>query len=335
MKYKVLGYIFIAVILAAAVSVLYYVEVNDKVSKTQALPVHEEEREDSMSVYQNSQYGFEISYDKNYSLDPSGNAANFFKNPGQTVVSISIPSAFYPDTNFGSARATVAVQADSSQPACERAPDTKTINGVVFHESAITGAAAGTRYDTKLYRVFENDDCYEISLTAGIANIGNFEPGAMQEVDADDVWQRLTVIAETFKFKSATAPAGLKIYRNDQYKFEIMIPEDWEVETNEPGDSLRLTFISDKTRKLFESPDFNEGLSGDMFFTNKSYIKDATPNTENQQVINGLTFTVYLGGPTAYEGLNYEIKNNGKVYVFSAGYLADLEDIVSTLKFIQ
>jgi|SRR3989344_3152754 len=334
MKHKVLGYTFIAVALAAAVSVLYYVEVRDRTAEAPVLPIHQDSAE-SLITYQNSEYGFQISYEKNYLPDDSGAGANYFKNPGQTAVSISIPKALYPDTNFSSALATVAVQTESSQGPCERATVTKTINGVVFHESETDGAALGTRYQTRLYRTFKDGNCYEISLTLGTANMGNFEPGAVGEVDDGNVWQRLTAIAETFKFKGAQEAVGLKTYRNEEYGFELQIPKDWKVEKKAAGDSLRLTFISDKTRALFASPDFTEGLSGDMFFSNKSYMDKALPNTDSLQVINGLSFTVYLGGPTVYDGLNYEIKNQGRVYVFSAGYLADIEGILATLKFIE
>lgn len=264
-----------------------------------------------------------------------GDGANYFKNPGDTVVSISMPKALYPDTNFGSATATVAIQTDSSQGPCERAMATKTINGVVFHESETKGVAAGTEYQTRLYRTFKDGNCYEISLTLGTANVGNFEPGSVTVMDEAHVWKRLMAVAESFRFKGAEETGELETYRNDEYGFEIMIPADWKAEKNDPGDSLRLTFVSDKTRALFASPDFTEGLSGDMFFTNQSSLSQAMPNTDNTQTINGLTFTVYLGGPTAYDGLNYEIKHKNRVYVFSAGYQADIESIIGTLKFIE
>src|SRR3989344_1890600 len=334
MKHKVLGYTFIAVALAAAVSVLYYVEVRDRTDQAPMLPIHQDP-EKTLSTYQNSEYGFQISYGMDFLPDDSGDGTNYFKNPGQTAVSISIPKALYPDTNFGSALATVAVQTNSSQGPCERATITKTINGAVFHESETTGAAAGTQYQTHLYRTFKDGNCYEISLTLGVANIGNFEPGAVSEVDEDSAWARLTAIAETFRFKGDEEIAGLKNYRNDDYGFEIQIPADWQGEKNPTGDSLRLAFGSGETRELFASPDFKEGLSGDMFFTNKSYISEAMPNTDHTQAINGQTFTVYLGGPTVYDGLNYEIKNNNRVYVFSAGYQADIEAVLATLKFIE
>lgn len=334
MKHKVLGYTFIVLALAAAVSVLYYVEMRDGTMDAPMLPIHHEP-EESLSTYQNSEFGFLVSYDKNYSLDDSEKGPNYFRNPGQTAVSISIPKTVYPDTNFGSATATVAIQADSSQSACERATLTKVINGATFHESEIDGAAAGTKYQTRIFRTFAEDNCYEISLTLGVANIDNFEPGVVIEVNEDDAWTRMMAVIETFKFKGEEEVTGLKTYRNNEYGFEIDVPADWKVEKNDAGDSLRLTFISDQTRELFASPDFTEGLSGDMFFTDKSYTSEAMPNTDNTQVIAGQTFTVYLGGPTAYDGLNYETAHKGRVYVFSAGYQPDIEAFLKTFKFID
>jgi hypothetical protein len=337
MKHKILGYTFIFAILAAAVSILYYVEVDREVSGLSPLPDTEEvQQEDTLRTYHNSEHDFALVYDKNYILDESGAAANFFRNPGETLVSIAVPKSVYPDTNFGSAILAVAVQEESSEGPCERASSTKTINGTVFYKSETDGAAAGTAYKTELYRVFQNESCFEVSLTVGTANIANFEPGAVTEINETHVWHRLHSVLETFKFVSEDEVVdGGRVYESAKYGFRLTLPEDWKVEEADPSDSIRLTFVSDKTRELFASPDFKEGLSGDMFFANKSYISAAMPNTSNTQVINGKSFTVYLGGPTAYEGLNYEIKNGNRVYVFSAGYVADLESILKTLEFIE
>lgn len=338
MKHKILGYTFIFIILAAAVSILYYLEVNKQVGQQILLPDGQEQQpEEPLETYRNNQYNFAISYDKNYVLDESSDAANFFRNPAKTLASISIPQTIYPDTNFVSGVITVAVQEQSSLGPCERAESTKTINDVVFHESETEQAAAGTKYKTRLYRVFSNESCFEVSLTAAVANIGNFESGTVTEVSETNLWYRLNAVLETFKFVSEEdeVTAGFKAYENEKYGFRIQVPEDWEAEEAPSSDSIRLTFVSDKTRELFASPDFKEGLSGDMFFANKSFVSEAMPNTSNTQVIGGKSFTVYLGGPTAYEGLNYEIKNGNQVYVFSAGYLADLESILKTLEFIE
>lgn len=78
MKHKVLGYTFIAVALAAAVSVLYYVEVRNESDQAPILPIHQDP-EETLSTYQNSQYGFQISYDKDYLPDDSGGWRQLFQ----------------------------------------------------------------------------------------------------------------------------------------------------------------------------------------------------------------------------------------------------------------
>lgn len=198
MKYKALGYIFIVAILAATVSLLYYQQIVQTISDYTLLPVH---REPTTKTYQNAEYGFQFNYDKNYEIDISGNQANFFKHTAKSLVSSSIPQSLYPKTNFGSANLTVAVQPQSQESSCTVSTDkTEEINGILFHKSENAGAAAGTRYQTKIYRVFHNQDCFEVSLTIGVANIGNYTPGAVTEVNQDEVWGKLMQIFSTFKF---------------------------------------------------------------------------------------------------------------------------------------
>jgi hypothetical protein len=201
MKHKLLGFLFIVAAAAAVVSLAIYWEAANQTNAP--LPVHEPkpgEAKPSQSIYKNGEYGFELAYNKNYSLDESGDGTNFFKNSADTIVSVSIPQDLYPKTNFGSATATVAVQEPTSQGACERAVETVTVNDVVFHKSETSGAAAGTKYDTEIYRVFHNDACFEVSLTMGIANIENYEEGAVSAVDKKSISDRLNAIFQTFKF---------------------------------------------------------------------------------------------------------------------------------------
>src|SRR5258708_10636468 len=78
-----------------------------------------------------------------------------------------------------------------------------TLNSRQFFTDEFSGAAAGTKYDTKIYRILRDSTCYEINLTAGIANIGNFEQGAVTEITLADVMPRLEAIAGTFNFVTA------------------------------------------------------------------------------------------------------------------------------------
>jgi hypothetical protein len=201
MKHKLLGFLFVIAAAAAVVSLaIYWEAANQAISPMPIHQVKSGEAAPGMEKYTNDKLGFEISYNKNYTLDTSGRSANFFKNSADTIASISIPQTLYPKTNFGSAVVTVAVQTASSQAACEKASQTQTVNGVVFHESEQDGAAAGTKYQTQIYRTFHNDSCFEVSLTTGISNIQNYEPGAVTEVNQNELSQRLDKIFGSFKF---------------------------------------------------------------------------------------------------------------------------------------
>lgn len=187
--YEFLGFTFLGLVFAAALAAVYYLPQPKSASdvETQSLPVSEPPKTLS---YQNDDYGFKFDYDKDYTLSTSGQEPNFFQFDAKTVVSVAIPLRSYPDTNFGSARATIAVQTDSVQSACERKRDME----------GLDGAAAGTRYKTRVFRDFNNDNCYEISFTVGIANIQNYEPGMVTAVDETDVWNKIMAVMSNFEF---------------------------------------------------------------------------------------------------------------------------------------
>lgn len=212
MKYKVLGYIFIVLVFAATVSLLYYQQVVQSIPDYTLPPVHTA----NLKIYTNNQYGFSASYDKGYVLDTLGGQQNYFKTGGTTLTDISIPSNLYPNTNLGSADVSFAVMKNSVGVDCQsyitgaalpgQMIKTQTISGNIFYTAEFSGAAAGTKYDTQLYRIRHNGTCYEINLTIGIANINNFDPsGGVTAVDENDVWNRLGQILQTFKFSDSSS----------------------------------------------------------------------------------------------------------------------------------
>lgn len=59
-------------------------------------------------------------------------------------------------------------------------PD-ETINGATYKVFTVVGAAAGNTYDSKIYRAMVNSVCVEVSQTLHTGNIGNYDPGTVNE----------------------------------------------------------------------------------------------------------------------------------------------------------
>ncbi len=204
-NHHLLGYVFLILVTAAILSVIYYWQISEQ--NPVEIPQHQKSE---VQTYTNSDYGFEVKYDKQYILSTSGDQENYFRTNGKTLATIALPQNSYPNTNFGSADATFAVRENTSESDCAlymysagsalTMKETMTINGNKAYHAEFDGAAAGTRYATQVYHLSRNNTCFEINLTAGIANIGNYESGTAIEVNETEVWNKLDVILNTFKF---------------------------------------------------------------------------------------------------------------------------------------
>jgi hypothetical protein len=212
MKHKILAHVFIITVFAATVSLLYYVEVKNNVPAYVETPVHKT-AESNLRTYKNTDYGFEIQYSKNYQFqlptDPSAFQASYFVKSGISLAQISIPGSLYKNTNFTEGSLSMAVRNNTTAGQCqtyfkgsdelELMEDKIKIGKNTFHTAEFSGAAAGTRYDTTLYRIRSGETCYELELVRAFSNIQNFEPGMVNEVNEDEVLERLNEIVETFK----------------------------------------------------------------------------------------------------------------------------------------
>ncbi|HVZ11149.1 MAG TPA: hypothetical protein VG941_01920 [Candidatus Paceibacterota bacterium] len=162
------------------------------------------------ATYRSNQYGFQFQYDSRFLLNNYQNLGSYFSSGGVQVANIAIPPELYPKTNFGSATANIVARPNSDGNQCQTyvtgADQTAVMNrtethgGNVFSTATLTEGAAGTAYQTRIYRLWRNQVCYEISLNVGIANIGNYPAGSVSEVNQADIWNRLTQIVDTFKF---------------------------------------------------------------------------------------------------------------------------------------
>lgn len=167
-------------------------------------------------VYRNNQHGFEFKYPNDFSLsqgaDTQLSVGEFFEGSGNALATVSLAKEAYPATNFSRAFLTVSVSEDAKieekcrliQREGEEKPTQMTeiqyVDSIKFYKAEISGAAAGTLAENRVYHTFHNNLCYEVSLNLFTTNIAKYDPGTVNEVDKSMVWPRLEGILGTFKF---------------------------------------------------------------------------------------------------------------------------------------
>jgi hypothetical protein len=169
-------------------------------------------------VGQSNNGGFSIAYpidfsiDQNYSVTPSTDwrlGAN--SNPGNLYFTITVPSAFEPQTNFADAKLTVGASANNKAVAdClvadpsggpPSATSTTTINGIQFTVFKSSDAGAGNYYETTSYRTVYSGQCYAIEYTVHSSQIGNYPPQYnLQPFDDNQITSLMDRIVGTFQF---------------------------------------------------------------------------------------------------------------------------------------
>ena len=155
--------------------------------------------------------GFSVKYprdfDEHHGQEANGNLL------GTALVKLSFPQDAFPTpkTNFSEAYMTVSV--DSGKNAvktCYDNPDTAsadktlltvvTVAGIDFRRGDYSGAAAGNRYDSRLYRALRGSRCYEVALTVHTGAIGNYATGSVAEFDKEKAFSVLQKMLGTFQF---------------------------------------------------------------------------------------------------------------------------------------
>ena len=74
------------------------------------------------------------------------------------------------------------------------------INGVAFKFFTGGDGAAGHFDNSKIYRNFHNNMCYEIAAHVGSTNIDNYPAGTISQFDETAVWQKLQGVVNSFSF---------------------------------------------------------------------------------------------------------------------------------------
>lgn len=75
------------------------------------------------------------------------------------------------------------------------------INGYTFVHSASEGAGAGNLYQQEIYRMVNNNVCYEVIYFIHSTNVQNYAPGTVIQFDRNAVLQQLYGVFSTFTIK--------------------------------------------------------------------------------------------------------------------------------------
>jgi hypothetical protein len=166
-----------------------------------------------------SDAGFSIAYpidfeaDDNYSVAPSMDwrlGAN--GTPGHTFLTITIPRAFEPQTNFADAKLTVGMsQNDIAVNDCltsdstglpNSSTSTAVLNGITFTVFPSADAGAGNYYQTTSYRTLHAGACYAVEYTIHSSQIGNYPPQYnLQPFNQSQIMSVLNRMVGTFQFQ--------------------------------------------------------------------------------------------------------------------------------------
>ena len=157
-------------------------------------------------------YPIDFAVDQNYVATPSTDwrlGAN--ATPGQLFFTLTVPSAFEPQTNFADAKLTVGSSKNSAAVVqClvgdptggpPSATSTATINGVQFTVFKSADAGAGNYYETTSYRTLHAGQCYAVEYTIHSSQIGNYPSEYnLKPFDKNQITSVLDRIVGTFKF---------------------------------------------------------------------------------------------------------------------------------------
>jgi hypothetical protein len=156
-----------------------------------------------MQTYRYAPYEFEFQYGSEFAFTEPN-----YANLGTKIVQVQLPQTTFSGTNFVDAAFSVSAQNANLQNVClgfDAAENvsafntTQVINGVTYYKATGSGAAAGNLYESRIYRSWRNNTCFELVETLHTGNLGNYPPNIVA-VNKDQVWERLNEILSTFQF---------------------------------------------------------------------------------------------------------------------------------------
>jgi hypothetical protein len=167
-------------------------------------------------MYSDTSGGFSIEYPIDFNTDEPAtvtSSTDWLENnvpqaPGFKAFTLTIPSAFDPQTNLIDATLTVGYSSNKSALAdCliaqngEATSTPQTIDGTDFTVFTSSQGAAGSTYQTTSYRTMHGGSCYAVEYTIHSAQIANFPSSYnLQPFDQNQVTSVLDRIVGTFMF---------------------------------------------------------------------------------------------------------------------------------------
>lgn len=134
---------------------------------------------------------FSVRYPQGYTIDPDYQYQ--YLGPGREIygVKMTIPASLAAGKNLSSYDTGVSVEMIPAVQGCnaglflERADDLQNIveEGVEYSFASTNGAAAGNFYEEKVWAYPYTNPCIAVRYLIHSTNIGNYEPGAVQEFD--------------------------------------------------------------------------------------------------------------------------------------------------------
>ena len=167
-------------------------------------------------TYSDTAAGYSIAYPIDFSADepnaPKSSTDWMMNNvaqaPGLKTFTLTIPSAFEPQTNFADATLTVGYSTNSKAIAnCllaqngEATGTPATTNGTSFDVFTVNDAGAGNLYDTTSYRTVSASRCYVVEYTIHSSQIANYPSSYdLQPFNEGQVQAVLDKVVGTFTF---------------------------------------------------------------------------------------------------------------------------------------
>lgn len=220
---KVVGYLFLVMVAATALTLAYYNQAARNLkgkNSPETIPTVRHNPVALVKTYSDPDSGVSFQYPKDLKeIQPTSSIYpyRFYMKEGQIKAALAVPGEDYSGTNLNQAYAVVAVRENARESDCKKYWDgsqagtldkdylTGTGN---FAYRLVTEAAAGTRYETRIYHLYRHNNCYEINLNLSYANIQNYPDGAIIPLDQESVWKRMVLIVSSFKLNDKTETAG-------------------------------------------------------------------------------------------------------------------------------